>query len=495
MSKKLLQYYQSKMQTGGKVLPLYADGDPVPARYAPIPRASDLRGPMPVIAKTADEARVARAFNNGTIRPGQSQNRVAKALAVAANPATAASYVVKGQRIPDNFDRAETNRYEVATSVVNPFSYLKQVVDTQRDLREGNYGSAALNAIGIFPSRMPNFGRITSSNLDGFLGRQLNKVTDETHGLTGQNNAGVFTMRNYDDVIIKLEDANRTAHFTETPELLQTNMAEKMRGIPDNAPISKVLYQLDDVQFKNDRTPLRASFMTRIKGIPTHSMKPSEYLQIPDQAYQEMYDNIKQLRNNDLAFDFYGNNYLYNPNTRQIGLFDIGLQPRQHGNWSDNVYGASSKQLFGVEKSGRNIKDAIREKMTEDFNYTMQPYYKATEDGVGEYSMDMLHRMSHEGRRRVSDKITNALANMNYYAEGGPVDPSFPIRGQVIPRATTDNTRVAPSAMAFYSDEGYQYAKSQHKKAKDYHEKWMNSPMYNKMIRKSDPIQAEEITK
>jgi hypothetical protein len=427
MSKKLLQYYQGKMQTGGKVLPLYADGDPVPARYAPIPRASsDMRRQMPVIGRTADEARVARAFNNGAIRTAQPQNRIAKALAVAANPATAASYAVKGQRIPDNFDRAETNRYDVATSVVNPFSYLKQVVDTKRDLEEGNYSGAALNAMGILPTRLPNFGRITSANLDGFLGKQLNNVSRQMEHLRGKNNEGVFMMRNRDDIVVKLEDANRTAHFTDTPEFANTNMAEKMRDIPDNLPISKTLYQLDDVRLKNYQAPMRASFMKRVTGVPGGQLEPSQFVKIPDKSYQELYSNLKTLRNNDLAFDYFGNNYLYNPNTQQFGLFDIGLQPKKRGYWADDVYGASSKELFGMEASGKNIKDAIREKMSGDFRYTMEPEYDAFYDGASKLSLADLQAITAEGSRRVSQRVKDALANMNYFAEGGPVDP--PVR-------------------------------------------------------------------
>jgi hypothetical protein len=496
MSKKLLQYYQSKMQTGGKVLPLYAEGDPIPARYVPIPRATgDIRVRMPVIAKTAAEARAARAFNNGTIRPAKSQNRFAKALAIAANPVTAASYAVKRQRIPDNFDRAETNRYDIATSVVNPFSYLKQAVDTKRDLEEGNYGSAALNAMGILPTRLPNFGRITSANLDGFLGKQLNNVNRKMEHLRGKNNEGVFMMRDRDDIVIKLEDANRTAHFTDTPEFAHTNMAEKMRDIPDNLPISKTLYQLDDLRLKNYKAPMRASFMKRVTGVPGGQLAPSQFVKIPDKSYQELYSNLKTLRNNDLAFDYFGNNYLYNPNTQQFGLFDIGLQPKNRGYWADDVYGASSKELFGLETSGKNIKEAIREKMSGDFRYTMEPEYDAFYDGASKLSLADLQAITAEGSRRISQQVKDALANMNYYAEGGPVDPPYPIRGQVKPRATQDNTRVAPSDVVFYTDQGYQYAQSQYKKAKEFHEKWMNSPMYNRMIQKSDPTQAEDITK
>ena len=68
--------------------------------------------------------------------------------------------------------------------------------------------------------------------------------------------------------------------------------------------------------------------------------------------------------------------------------------------------------------------------------------------------------------------------------------PFYQIKGEVA-RASTDNTRAAIPAS---SSVELQYIKSQFNKAKDFHEKWMNSPMYNRMIQNSDPENAKEIT-
>ena len=488
MSKKLLQYYQSKMQTGGKVLPLYAEGDPIPSRYAPIPRAaSDMRVQMPVIARTAAEARAARAFNNGTIRPAKSQNRFAKALAIAANPATAASYAVKGQRIPDNFDRAETNRYDIATSLINPFSALKQMVDTKRDLQEGNYGSAAMNAMSFLPLRRPNFGRLTSNNIYDNLGPKLSG---------GKNNEGVYLLRNEPDYVVKFEDPARMAWRTDTPEILNTNFADKMRDLPDDLPVSRVMYQLDDVRSPIKGNPMqRATIMNRVEGIAMDDINPAAYLQLPDETIKDMYRNIKTLRNNDLAFDFYGKNYRYNPKTRQMGMIDIGIQPVRKNYWADNVYGASNKNIYGVEGSGNNIKEAMRQMFGDDFRSMMQPTFDEIYRGEGKMLQNQLTDYMYKNTDRIQNRVQNLLRDLDPYDQGGPIDPPYPIRGQVIPRATQDNTRVAPSDVVFYTDQGYQYAQSQYKRAKEFHEKWMNSPMYNRMIQKSDPTQAEDITK
>lgn len=71
--------------------------------------------------------------------------------------------------------------------------------------------------------------------------------------------------------------------------------------------------------------------------------------------------------------------------------------------------------------------------------------------------------------------------------------PTYQIQGQVR-RAPLDNTRqVIPlNIMGMMKD--YEYAADQFNKGKIFHEQWMQSPMYKKMIQASDPQNAKEIT-
>lgn len=86
-----------------------------------------------------------RLKNASTIRPSNNQGAISKAISIIANPLTAASYLAKGQRIPDNFDKAESNIYDIATNIVNPIGSIYDVSSGIGDIRRGDYASAAAN--------------------------------------------------------------------------------------------------------------------------------------------------------------------------------------------------------------------------------------------------------------------------------------------------------------------------------------------------------------
>lgn len=94
--------------------------------------------------KAAEDAYLANP-NQAAIRPGEERGIVSKAVAIAANPMTAASYLVKGQRIPDYFDRGSTNNYDIATSIVNPINAISDLNNAAGDFNTGNYLSAGIN--------------------------------------------------------------------------------------------------------------------------------------------------------------------------------------------------------------------------------------------------------------------------------------------------------------------------------------------------------------
>lgn len=60
--------------------------------------------------------------------------------------------------------------------------------------------------------------------------------------------------------------------------------------------------------------------------------------------------------------------------------------------------------------------------------------------------------------------------------------------------SVADNTRVQKGPANNFEFVGQLYAQQEFKKAKEFHNDWMNSPMYQQMINKSDPINANAIT-
>lgn len=77
--------------------------------------------------------------------------------------------------------------------------------------------------------------------------------------------------------------------------------------------------------------------------------------------------------------------------------------------------------------------------------------------------------------------------------KGGSL-PKYQIEGQVERRAPVDNTRQVFPIKTVGMMRDYQYAADQFDNAKIFHEAWMQSPMYKKMIERSDPKNAKDIT-
>jgi hypothetical protein len=164
MSKKLLQYYRSKIDVGGKVLPKFQVDGLVPIDYSRRNVSESTNSGINNIVATQTAVQQQRAMQQrqaaidamrekqGYIKQGRNQSGLSKALSIAANPITTASYLVKGQRIPDNFDKASINPYDLATTILNPVSGVYGAAQIPGNLQRGEYGQASLNALGFIPA-------------------------------------------------------------------------------------------------------------------------------------------------------------------------------------------------------------------------------------------------------------------------------------------------------------------------------------------------------
>jgi hypothetical protein len=94
----------------------------------------------------------ARREKQGEIRAaGPKQSTASRALAIAANPMTALKYKLKGQDIPENFERGEINPYEHAVNMINPFGYINAAVSIPGNVAKGEFLQAGLNAASVLP--------------------------------------------------------------------------------------------------------------------------------------------------------------------------------------------------------------------------------------------------------------------------------------------------------------------------------------------------------
>ena len=182
-----LDWKPKSMETGG-----WLDKYEVPknqnAKYT-LPNARDLARQMmgsnesTSLGTKIDEAAIRQASidaqrkKQGQIRKAEpTRSAASKAWAIATHPMTALSYKVKGQDIPENFERGERNILENAVDVVNPFSYIDQARQVKEDVRQGNYLAAGVGALGFIPGE----GAIERS-ASKFLNKEKKSINELLH--------------------------------------------------------------------------------------------------------------------------------------------------------------------------------------------------------------------------------------------------------------------------------------------------------------------------
>lgn len=88
----------------------------------------------------------------GSIKKAEpKRSAVSKAWATVTNPMTALEYKVRGQELPEHFDRGARNPLDYAVDMVNPYQIVNSAASIPGNIAEGNLGEAALNALAIAP--------------------------------------------------------------------------------------------------------------------------------------------------------------------------------------------------------------------------------------------------------------------------------------------------------------------------------------------------------
>lgn len=145
-----MSYYQhgldwkpKSMETGGwldKYVPQAQTGFELATGIKPITSLTN-SGESTSLGTKLDEAAIrqvsidAQRRKQGQIRKAEpKRSATSKALAIAAHPMTALSYKVKGQDIPENFERGESNILENAVDVINPSTYLGAAARTAHNI-------------------------------------------------------------------------------------------------------------------------------------------------------------------------------------------------------------------------------------------------------------------------------------------------------------------------------------------------------------------------
>lgn len=146
-----LDWKPRNISRDGSEIPMAQGGDRTPINRMSLDeqmrnlRSAQQRTSDSYTQRPADLARVAEASRQkelkakrerqGEIRAaGPKQSVLSRAAAIATHPMSALQYKLKGQDIPENFERGNINPYEYATDVVNPFIYGKAAYNTLGNL-------------------------------------------------------------------------------------------------------------------------------------------------------------------------------------------------------------------------------------------------------------------------------------------------------------------------------------------------------------------------
>ena len=227
----------------------------------------------------------------------------------------------------------------------------------------------------------------------------------------GAFNQGVFNVKNDPNFVIKMEPSAAIGAARGMPDYQNTNMAEIMQGI--NGPtFGKVHHQV----FSPD-SGRKALILNKLDGAPYNELTMDDYLNMSDDGLVKFHDDLQTLKRNNLAFDFTGNNYMFDRNKNQFQLFDIdphttNFDPNKvltFDHFQNQVYGGGNPLIYGSKRAGLNLQGAMKNRLGADIELKMHEAGVSGADARG-ISMDY--------QRRIQD----LMKGLNYEKDGGAIE-------------------------------------------------------------------------
>jgi len=186
---------------------------------------------------------------------------------------------------------------------------------------------------------------------------------------TGRFNLGVYNFKDYPQYIAKVEDPAAVAATQGLDaEQYMSAMVDRTKNL-DPSEFSKVFRTVEGKEGK------RVLVMPKLRGTLGSKLDTETLMSIPDQSYTDFYDKLKLLRDEGLNYDFYGDNFMYDPYTEKFNLFDfspqsaIDVEPG-YGNkqfFETEVFGRGNPNIYGKEQAGKNLKDALGKRLTRTY--------------------------------------------------------------------------------------------------------------------------------
>ena len=249
--KKNAQYlnFQQLMEMGG-IIPKAQVGKIVPVFSKVNASRGDIQSSPNI--PNAQQIKLIEELNRRRNTPARAEVRESrerptaeKVWAIATNPMTALRYKMKGQNIPDYFERGERNNLDLAMDVVNPLGYIGAVDDMTHNVRNmlRDPGSVAselpglmLNSLQFLPAAK---GINNASNFFSPVVKNAAKTFQNTSDLPLRTR--IKNAINAGTLEVPVEgDIDSHSYFMMSPKEVQSAMVKERAQLPRGA------YSFDD---------------------------------------------------------------------------------------------------------------------------------------------------------------------------------------------------------------------------------------------------------
>ncbi len=391
-----MSYYQHGLDWKPKTIS--RDGDEIPknqnAQYV-LPRydmprlGSDNTRVNRADADVLQTARINQKIQNqGQIKKAApARSKASKALAIATHPMTALSYKVKGQDIPENFERGELNPYEAAVNIVNPFGMVDAAASIPGNVARGEFLQAGLNAASVFPALGELRGLkapIARSMESGLLSKMRNvkgKIQSPTAGTdyiwksVNNNIKGDLPEGLTKQHIADILESNLS--WIESPEYLSRRMAttgETAKQVTKDVIALKKRFKNTKIQFTNKDLDKNVGGTYAATPFNAVSKIQKDVIKIrPDQSLEEVMAAIDHEVKHALSPAF-KNEKLYKnyPSLSTIQGDDLRDASSKQGFFNKLLKGDRSKDYVYLEDPAeQQVRfNRLNEKIREDLNLT-----------------------------------------------------------------------------------------------------------------------------
>jgi hypothetical protein len=279
---------------------------------------------------------------------------------------------------------------------------------------------------GPYSSKREIMGLNDPAILAGQLGESLS-------GNTGAFNTGVFTLKNNPNVLVKFENPKKVGDFMGFDDYVNYNFADAMKNI-SNPNVGSVFHQL------NIGPGQRAMFLRKLPGQSFGSIPTKISRKIDPAAISRFYDDLKEVRNQNMGFDFVGDNYMFDPKSGAFKLFDINptfqRSTSSAENWMSHVLkntdipGHTFPGHDPYVITGKNLKEALTQKLLRDFSRGLgqdvrEMYGRYGNTPVSPDRISLFHQRSLDN---FSKKLKDALSKYDesnpssFYKQGGLIE-------------------------------------------------------------------------